>query len=737
MSATMIHAVAALRLGMRIEGTACVMLYAVGLMIGSTAGPAQSASATWNGSVDSLWSNVNNWDGPPASVPSAGDMATFNGTGAARASIDTTGGIAIKSIIFEGTAAPYTIGAQGAIQLDPGGNITLNPGLAQDQAVSAAINIASGSSTHSNSAPAVLSIYGNITGAAQNMFLNKAGSGEMVLAGNNWISQNADYGYSGKVTVMDGGTLTIAAGTTYICQIVNLNRGSWSYDGTLHLGRNSAGGSSGSNTVNVTGSARVWTGGVNLGSGAWTADNANGHNTFNLSATGSSTSQTFRDLGKGGDYTCVIGDNTGFNVVNISNGAYFEFLNTGAAFVIGRNSGGYTNGFSGCENGIDISGTSGGSRSTFSSPGSRYCVVGGYGSNNYMKVSAGASISAARLNVGEGGNYNYLFATNSGSTITLGRFCIGGNAGTGNFGGSGSNNYVLVSGGARFTCSGGSNIPNCIGGNQNGVAVSASYNYIQVDGLGSTLTVQNNNAPLTIGGCSSGTGGGGGNVLDSGTNAVGNHLKVSNGGYAHVNSVYLVGSASRVVVGEGDENTAQMEVRADATTSYSQGIYLAKSDARVEINNGRLVAGQNGAAPGAMVSGAGRIDLLGPAYFSTSYSGSSIGAEITGSGPLIKEDTGTLALSATNTYTGNTIVSNGVLRLTHTRCLDENAVIRITSPGTVDLAYEGRHKIKDLIVDGVSMGDGIFGAGSPQITCDSGKGFLIVGGMHGGALILR
>ncbi len=45
------------------------------------AAPATSraASATWTGTADAIWSNVNDWTASP--VPSTNDTATFNGTG--------------------------------------------------------------------------------------------------------------------------------------------------------------------------------------------------------------------------------------------------------------------------------------------------------------------------------------------------------------------------------------------------------------------------------------------------------------------------------------------------------------------------------------------------------------------------------------------------------------------------------------------------------------------------------
>lgn len=247
-----------------------------------------------------------------------------------------------------------------------------------------------------------------------------------------------------------------------------------------------------------------------------------------------------------------------------------------------------------------------------------------------MTVTNGGHLIAARLNVGEGGNYNHLSADGSdaygASLIQLERFCIGGNAGTGQFGGNGNYNHVLIENGGRFIAAGVSNIPNGIG-----MTGTSSHNFMQVDGVGSTLYIQN--------------------------------------------------------------DTAQLEVRSDSISTYAQGIYLDKSDSLLEINNGRLIAGQNVLIPGAMVSGLGRIHLLGQAYVSTSYTGSSIDSVIYGSGGLTKEGSGTLTLSKLNTYTGNTLI-NGKMVVAATGGL--KFVVTDFSNNTIDQSGNGG----TLIVNG-------------------------------------
>ncbi len=636
-----------------------------------------ASEVIWSGASasDTLWSNTHNWNG--TAVPLAGDTAVFNNTATVAASfIDTTGGLSITGIRFDNAGAPaYSISGGGAIQLGNGGLITMTGSGTADQTINAAINEDAGCTLNNDNTTHKLVINGNLTFANLGNVLNKTGAGEVVLTGTNWLNPNVANNANGKLTVMGGGTLTISGGITR-ATTASTTIGNQSYDGTVYVGKDTAGGSSGHNTLTVSGSGRLWSEGLNLGGGAYFADNRNGYNTVNLSAPGN---PTLYSVGKGGDWTDTIGDNTSYNVVNMSNGASYQVNNTGAALAIGRS-------VNADYNGIHIDGTGGGAPTTFYSGASRYKEVGGYGNHNYMTVTNGGNLIAARLNVGEGGNSNYLSADGSGaygaSLINLGRFCIGGNAGTGQFGGNGNYNYVLIENGGSFIATGGSNIPNGIG-----MTGTASYNFMQVDGVGSTLYIQNDNAPLTIGGDFRG-----GSNNDA-PGATGNALKVTNGGYAHVNSVYLEGTASRVVLGTGDADTALLEVRSDSISTYAQGIYLDKSDSLLEINNGRLIAGQNVLNPGAMVSGLGQIHLLGHAYVSTSYTGSSIDSVIYGSGGLTKEGSGTLTLSKLNTYTGNTLI-NGKMVVAATGGL--KFVVTDFSNNTIDQSGNGG----TLIVNG-------------------------------------
>jgi autotransporter-associated beta strand protein len=193
-------------------------------------------------------------------------------------------------------------------------------------------------------------------------------------------------------------------------------------------------------------------------------------------------------------------------------------------------------------------------------------------------------------------------------------------------------------------------------------------NYVEITDVGSQFRLKQGQ-PLSIGGR---TGQNNGNHFITDADNSGNYLKIANGATADLNSLYIMGNSTlsgaktggKFVLGQGGASVSQATVAASTGNAmYAAGVTLFNASTRMEMNNGRLVAGVNGK----MVSGLGQIDIKGPAFFSTTFAGSSIDSSIvdsTGSGgTLTKEGTGTLTLTATNTYLGSTVVSAGVLQV--------------------------------------------------------------------------
>jgi autotransporter-associated beta strand protein len=94
---------------------------------------------------------------------------------------------------------------------------------------------------------------------------------------------------------------------------------------------------------------------------------------------------------------------------------------------------------------------------------------------------------------------------------------------------------------------------------------------------------------------------------------------------------------------------------------------------------------------------------------------------ISGSGSLTKTDTGTLTLSGTNTYSGDTIVSEGVLAVSGNSIANANKLV--IAGGQVDLT--GTETVGTLFFGGVQQAAGSYTSADPS-TNFTGGGTLIV-----------
>ncbi|MCX6996441.1 MAG: exo-alpha-sialidase [Kiritimatiellaeota bacterium] len=93
---------------------------------------------------------------------------------------------------------------------------------------------------------------------------------------------------------------------------------------------------------------------------------------------------------------------------------------------------------------------------------------------------------------------------------------------------------------------------------------------------------------------------------------------------------------------------------------------------------------------------------------------------------LVKSGTDTLTLSGTNTYSGTTTVSNGLLRLTHSQTLASNSSVALVMGGTLDLAFVGTNRVTALSTNANPLANGIYGSNSlPALI--TGGGYLKVG----------
>lgn len=488
------------------------------------------------------------------------------------------------------------------------------------------------------------------------------------------------------------------------------------------------GNSSASNTLNVIDPCklqRTTTGGNTLQIGAGAA--TNGNNLLHVSTPGSSADPSLRIQ------SMQLGISSGSNELRISNGAYVaRSLNSGVSpWKMGINAGADNNR-------IIITGAGSTANMRYNTL-RQFLTLGQAGNGNYVRVEDGGTLALYRFETGGdsgtgGGDNNELLVTGAGSTF------IGNDSqfifNVGNSPNATNNRFRVESGAtAGVTNSGDARRTFAIGGGSAGDG--SNSNYVKIAGSGSVVTMKNYICPLTIGGYVYGIDTGGSSITNIDSNvisntATGNHLDVGDGGtlVLDATSFYVMGVGSSFNLGDGNA-LSTATVGASPGIGMIPGLYLKSPDSALYVNNGKLRAG----ASGTLVSGAGQVQLNGPGYVGTDFT-NTIDCAMGGVGSLAKEGTGVLALTATNTYVGETIVSDGVLRLTHTKCLSEKTVVRVSSPGTLDLAFTGMQRIQELIINGVSMGPGIYGAGTSQLTSEDSKGFLYTG-MSGGVFILR
>jgi len=426
------------------------------------------------------------------------------------------------------------------------------------------------------------------------------------------------------------GLSTAGGGTSAGATTLNLGGANSFTGGNITVGSTSA-----YNTLNVAGGGKLLTTGgnyLNIGAGAF------GNNKVEISTPGTSGSPSFTA------HSLEIGTSIANNSLVISNGAYYKLNNAGnTSQWMGRNLGGNNNS-------MIITGT--GSTMDQTDASGHAIQVGGAGDGNYIKVEAGGVLKPRRIIMGAtGGDNNYVLITGLGSqydgqNYNQAVFQVGASAG------AVGNSFRVEN---QATGNVGAN------NNQTGRPFSIGYgdgsnnNYVLVAGTGSALTLTHTQ-PVAIGGDITNN-----TITDS--VATGNHLDVSSGGaltIAATTSLYVTGVDSAFNLGDGNGiSTATVGTNGGA---FSPGVYLKSADGRLNFDSGRLTAGVDGA----LVSGAGQVNLLGPAIVDTSTYTNSIDSVIAGgsSGTLTKEGAGTLTLSAANTYSGDTKVNAGTLKLT-------------------------------------------------------------------------
>ena len=212
-------------------------------------------------------------------------------------------------------------------------------------------------------------------------------------------------------------------------------------------------------------------------------------------------------------------------------------------------------------------------------------------------------------------------------------------------------------------------------------------------------------------------------AIKDGTNGGKVAVTITNGGS---NGQVMVFSGSHTYTGPTsiDRNT----MRAGAINCLSPGsdfVLSNQPDSTLDLN------GFDNAIGSLAGSNAASKVLLGSATLTVGGNDGSgyFNGIISGTGGIIKNGTGSLGLTGSNTYTGDTVVNDGVLAVDGGAIPDTNELV-INGPGVVDAT--NNEVVATLVIDSVQMADGTYGSsGSGAAHVDdihfSGPGIVTVG----------
>ncbi len=169
-----------------------------------------------------------------------------------------------------------------------------------------------------------------------------------------------------------------------------------------------------------------------------------------------------------------------------------------------------------------------------------------------------------------------------------------------------------------------------------------------------------------------------------------------------------------------DSATAIDDVRltGHAAGSLPTGTALVITGGTLQLDVAQTVGSLSGGSGAQLIN---HISLTVSSAAQTTFAG-----VISGSGSLVKADSGILTLSGVNTYSGNTTVTGGSLSLGNgisPTNLADTADLIVTTGAMLNLNYSGTDQIRNLWVDGHQLPPGVYSSSSGFIT---GSGTLTV-----------
>ena len=532
------------------------------------------------------------------------------------------------------------------------------------------------------------------TATARNNSVLVTGAGSTLTNSGSFIMGGAAGANNNSLTISNGGSFNSAAG-------------------------NFIGNGGNNNSALVTGAGSVW----NIYSGVLTTGNSGATNS--LIITNGGTVKSF------GAVTIYIGNVNNNNSVLVT-GAGSTFTH-GGTLIIGQGAAAVNNSLTISDGGI------------YNSPSSVF--LGNNGNNNSVLVTGGGSVwncnGGATFSIGNG-------ATGASNRVTIAAGGTVTNTGPAYIGNLGNNNSVLVTGAGSVL-----NIPNTLimgqaaGATNNSLTISNGGSFASKASYIGNVANANNNSVLVTGAgsvwnCS-------GVIQIVGSLGSSCSLIITNGGTVNSTGTLIVGNGSSnnlaLVTGTGSAWNApysSLWLGAQGAAANSNSLTLANggflsvyditmsnATCRVNFNQGTLQAGGASAnfigGPGGVYiqSGGAVIDIQG----NTVAIGNALqqDAASPGGGLTVLGTGGTLTLSGTNTYTGNTTVDGGTLLLQQPT-LSAGSTITVTNAGLLQLAFAGSetNQVAALVLNGVNKAAGVYNSTTDPAYL-SGAGSLRVG----------
>lgn len=186
---------------------------------------------------------------------------------------------------------------------------------------------------------------------------------------------------------------------------------------------------------------------------------------------------------------------------------------------------------------------------------------------------------------------------------------------------------------------------------------------------------------------------------------------------------------NRVRVGIADGTSGEISLNGGSITTNVMYVENPTATGSLSFNGGTVIA----TGGGNFIYGFPSVTLGAEgATINSNEQGIDITPPVIGTGGLTKSGGGYVNLVAPSNYRGNTVITQGVLRLNTAGRLNPASNVEIPSTGAnLELNFTGMETVNRLIVDGISMPEGIYGsdavAGSHiPVSYITGTGFLKV-----------